>query len=166
MKTFRLIGMAFIAILMCVNFASCSSDDDETKVNEAAFEGTWYLYSERWCGYNSDGTPTMDFSPTKNYPYHSDVRVWTITKNSNGNYTLRESENNGWPDIDELELIKKNTYKLGIDLFTIKKLTGKEMVLEYIDNYFDFFDKDGNLVKIDPYGMVEELEFGYYSFTR
>jgi len=27
MKTFRMIGMALIAILMCVNFASCSSDD-------------------------------------------------------------------------------------------------------------------------------------------
>ncbi len=29
MKTFRLIGMALIAIVMSVNFTSCSSDDDE-----------------------------------------------------------------------------------------------------------------------------------------
>lgn len=29
MRTFRLIGMAVIAIMMCVNFAACSSDDDE-----------------------------------------------------------------------------------------------------------------------------------------
>lgn len=29
MKTFRLIGMALLAVVMCVNFASCSSDDDE-----------------------------------------------------------------------------------------------------------------------------------------
>ena len=29
MKTFRFIGMALLAIVMCVNFASCSSDNDE-----------------------------------------------------------------------------------------------------------------------------------------
>ena len=28
MKTFRMIGMALFAVLMCVNFASCSSDDN------------------------------------------------------------------------------------------------------------------------------------------
>ena len=31
MKTFRLIGMALFAVLMCVNYASCSSDDDPTE---------------------------------------------------------------------------------------------------------------------------------------
>ena len=31
MKTFRLIGMAVMAVLMCVNFASCSNDDEEDK---------------------------------------------------------------------------------------------------------------------------------------
>lgn len=33
MKTFRLIGMALIAILVSVNFASCSSDDEEEDPN-------------------------------------------------------------------------------------------------------------------------------------
>ena len=28
MKTFRFIGMALLAIVMCVNFASCSDDDE------------------------------------------------------------------------------------------------------------------------------------------
>jgi len=31
MKTFRLIGIAIMAILISVNFASCSSDDDKKK---------------------------------------------------------------------------------------------------------------------------------------
>ena len=31
MKTFRLIGMALLAIVMCVNFASCSDDDEPSK---------------------------------------------------------------------------------------------------------------------------------------
>ena len=29
MKTFRFIGMALFAVLMCVNFASCSSSEDD-----------------------------------------------------------------------------------------------------------------------------------------
>lgn len=29
MKTFRLIGMTFMAIMLCVNFAACSDDDEE-----------------------------------------------------------------------------------------------------------------------------------------
>lgn len=29
MKTFRLIGMALLAIVMCVNFTSCSDDEEE-----------------------------------------------------------------------------------------------------------------------------------------
>ena len=32
MKTFRLIGIAIMAILISVNFASCSSDDDEEPI--------------------------------------------------------------------------------------------------------------------------------------
>ena len=35
MKTFRMIGMALFAILMCVNLSSCSSsDDDQTEEPE------------------------------------------------------------------------------------------------------------------------------------
>ena len=29
MKTFRLIGMALLAVMMCVNFVSCGDDDEE-----------------------------------------------------------------------------------------------------------------------------------------
>ena len=41
MKTFRLIGMALFAIMMCVNFTACSSDDDE-KNFESSLIGTWF----------------------------------------------------------------------------------------------------------------------------
>ncbi len=34
MKTFRLVGAALLAVLMCVSFTSCSSDDDNTITNE------------------------------------------------------------------------------------------------------------------------------------
>ena len=41
MKTLRLIGMAIVAVIMCVNFVACS-DDDEEETN-ATIEGTWKL---------------------------------------------------------------------------------------------------------------------------
>lgn len=46
MKTFRMIGMAIIAVLMCANFTACSSDDDDpaeeptTNLSKAII-GTW-----------------------------------------------------------------------------------------------------------------------------
>ncbi|TGX98520.1 hypothetical protein [Bacteroides muris (ex Afrizal et al. 2022)] len=39
MKTLRFIGMALIAVIMCVNFVACSDDDDEE--TNATIEGTW-----------------------------------------------------------------------------------------------------------------------------
>ena len=30
MKTLRFIGMALIAVIMCVNFVACSDDDEES----------------------------------------------------------------------------------------------------------------------------------------
>lgn len=44
MKTFRFLRMAIIAILMSVNFTSCSSDDDE-KDNSSLLIGRWQLVS-------------------------------------------------------------------------------------------------------------------------
>jgi len=167
MKTFRLIGMALLAVVMCANFTSCSSDDDPD-FNYAEIVGTWYLASEKWYSYNADGTPNMkDVTHIKEYPYHSDERIWTITKKGDGVYKLEDYEaSNGYSDVEEFQLIKKNTFKIYNDLFTIKSLTDKEMVLEYIDHYFDFFDEKGNLINNDPNKIVDELEFGYYSFTR
>ena len=41
MKTLRLIGMAIVAIIMSVNFAACSDDDEDIDVNQ--LEGNWGL---------------------------------------------------------------------------------------------------------------------------
>ena len=38
MKTLRFIGMAVVAIIMSLNFAACSDDDEEIDVNQ--LEGT------------------------------------------------------------------------------------------------------------------------------
>ena len=56
MRTFRLIGMALLAVVMCVNFTSCS-DDDEEEIS-ASLEGTWYYdYGEGWELYNGNKEP-------------------------------------------------------------------------------------------------------------
>lgn len=37
MKTFRLIGMALLAVVMCVNFTSCSDDDEHSKNDDCGY---------------------------------------------------------------------------------------------------------------------------------
>ena len=53
MKTFRLIGMALLAVVMCVNFTSCSDDDEEEQGETFSIEGTWLLQSSK--GYIESG---------------------------------------------------------------------------------------------------------------
>ena len=53
MKTFRLIGMALLAVVMCVNFTSCS-DDEEEQGETYSIEGTWLLQSSK--GYIENST--------------------------------------------------------------------------------------------------------------
>ena len=60
MKTFRMIGMALVAILMCVNVASCSSDDDEKEPDAFSLVGTWVMEEGDMDGwtvvFRADGT--------------------------------------------------------------------------------------------------------------
>ena len=45
MRTFKLIGMAIIAILISVNFTACSSDDDENGDDSNSIVGFWKITS-------------------------------------------------------------------------------------------------------------------------
>lgn len=45
MKTIRFIGMALIAMLMCMNFTACSSDDDENGGDNNSIVGFWKITS-------------------------------------------------------------------------------------------------------------------------
>ncbi|WP_044266488.1 hypothetical protein [Bacteroides timonensis] len=60
MKTLRLIGMAIVAVIMSVNFAACS-DDDEEETPTNPLIGTWYEEPDTngnymVSTYNADGT--------------------------------------------------------------------------------------------------------------
>lgn len=85
MKTFRFIGMALLAIVMCVNFASCSDDDEEEQGETYSIEGTWLLQSSKGYIENSNDKNTWDES----YPDLQETKL-EITKNSNGKYTFKE----------------------------------------------------------------------------
>lgn len=84
MKTFRLIGMALLAVVMCVNFTSCS-DDEEEQGETYSIEGTWLLQSSKGYIENSNDKNTWDES----YPDLQETKL-EITKNSNGKYTFKE----------------------------------------------------------------------------
>lgn len=60
MRTFRLIGMALIAVLISVNFAACSSDDDEIKDDDGVITNQKKLVEMKEA--YKDGTNTMTFS--------------------------------------------------------------------------------------------------------
>ena len=85
MRTFRLIGMALLAVVMCVNFTSCSDDDEEEQGETFNIEGTWLLQSSKGYIENGNDKNTWDES----YPDLQETKL-EVTKNSNGKYTFKE----------------------------------------------------------------------------
>ena len=84
MKTFRFIGMAIIAVLLCVNFTACSNDDgDEPK--SSSIVGVWEYTS------NNDGNGTMTFKNDGGLIWISDNDN-EIISGSNYTYTLKGNE--------------------------------------------------------------------------
>ncbi len=95
MKTFRLIGMVALAILVSMNFIACSSDDDEEliKNEDGVIINQKRLVQTKIVGdgesvideytYNNNG---MLLSATETYLYSSgrkDIRTYTITWGAN-----------------------------------------------------------------------------------
>ena len=69
MKTLRMIGMALVAVLMCVNFASCSSSDDEDGdyvQTELIVNGMPFM-ANAFCGYDAESGDRIDACSTYEY---------------------------------------------------------------------------------------------------
>ena len=104
--------MALFAVLMCVNLASCSSDDDEVEIPEDfSIIGTWEMIEgdmeswiitfredgtgyETWVDYGYTGDSTFDYRLDlenrklyTQYPYE-DPRVWDLVKISTKEVTM------------------------------------------------------------------------------
>lgn len=77
MKALKWMGMALLAIVLCVGFAACSSDDDDNNGNGSGLAGT------AWKVVNVSGND--DFNDWKGF---------TATLNANGSITF--APNAGW----------------------------------------------------------------------
>lgn len=97
MKTFRLIGMALLAVVMCLNFTSCSDDDnEEPERNDDGIVTNQKRLVRIYC--NSGGEYIHDFI------YDSEGRVSTLFYDNNTyNYT--------WGDGTIIETPKKEQDK-------------------------------------------------------
>ena len=95
MKTLRFIGMAIVAVIMSVNFAACSDDDDEGTNGSNPLVGTWICdYGTEVVAwkFNTDGTGVEQFSeggqPDDIYPfiytYDAKTTILTITYKEDG----------------------------------------------------------------------------------
>ena len=92
MRTFRMIGMVLVAVLMCVNFTACSDDDDEPEGDSIV--GTWEYTSS----YQGNGTFTFKSNgglvwndgeeTTSNHTYTLNGSELKIIFNDNDDYTL------------------------------------------------------------------------------
>ena len=114
MKTFKMIGMALVAVLMCVNFAACGGDDeDEPEVSSIV--GIWKFTS------NNDGAGTLTFKD-------NGTLIWDGGEESGSNYTYTLKGN-------ELKIVwDGDDYTLGT--FTIY---GNNATYEY-----RWYDGNGN----------------------
>lgn len=115
MKTLRFIGMAIIAVIMSVNFAACSDDDEEdNKPNSEKIVGQWILTYEE--GYITDPTYPEDNQEWSHAPKDEIEYLGNLTFRADG--TFVES------DLDNSELWS-GKWKLSNNLLT---LTGGDEV--------------------------------------
>lgn len=138
MKTFRLIGMALLAVVMCVNFTSCSDDEEEQGFS---VEGTWLMQSMKGYIETSIHKEILDES----YPDLQESKL-VITKVSNNKYRFEEHiYNNGTWEEDGICLpeLSGNMFTITphqLDIFDtaeIKYLDETKLVLEFIGNDYD-----------------------------
>ena len=140
MKTFRFIGMALLAVVMCVNFTSCSNDDEE-QGETYSVEGTWLMQSLKGYIETADNKEILDES----YPDLQESKL-IITKVSNNKYRFEEhTYNNGtWEEEDDIypelsgNMFTITPHQLDIfDTAEIKYLDETKLVLEFIGNDYD-----------------------------
>ena len=146
MKTFKLIGVALLTVLMCVGFSSCSKSDDDNGGggSSASIEGTWFLKSEIWYDWNETANQPVSTpsEPLQEYGDYAKKMTWVITKQgndlickkiySNGisyTYTYRHASGNEYYQWDEESGIKS-------DKIVFKSVSDKQMVVEIYDGFY------------------------------
>lgn len=154
MKTLRLLGMAFIAVLVSVSFSACggSDDDDNGGSNvSASFEGEWHVTTlKRYEWDSSKNAPNLsNVTKEKTFGTTSDFETWVITKKDNGNILVKlmtdndaKYHYNGTVIVQETEYkhLSGNEYykeKKGTvtDRLIFKTISSNQLTVEYIEYY-------------------------------
>ena len=137
MKTFRFIGMAIIAILIGVNFASCSSDDEEETTNSEykTLLGSWQMSEQ-------DGDILITSS---------------FTFNSNGTYSFTYAENG---DDDEV-YTGKFTYDANLH-----KIICYEGNSNVIDEEYFIAEVNSTTLKLQKWSWHEDNRNIYWTYTK
>ena len=99
MKTLRLFGLTLMAILLSVNFTSCSKDDDPTK-NPEKLVGEWFLVHEKYWGEYDGEQYNEEASYEFNKPKEDSMK-WKIKVGNGENEFIIEEyfyDGNKWRD--------------------------------------------------------------------
>ena len=123
----------------------------------ASVEGVWYMKSEEWYDCNN-GMPDLTQSPSKEiYEDYSTKYVWEFIK-SGSDYTIQESRNGTVRDT--WMLVGTNEYRnhegTGKDLFKVKSVGEKTLVVELFDGYYGGEGNETN----------KTVEYGILTFMR
>lgn len=155
MKTFRLIGLALLAIMLCVNFASCSNDDKVGDI-DSGIEGTWYLLASQGYGiYDNGRKDEWD----EKYPDLKENKM-VVVKLSEDNYLIKiyidyDSDIHSWED-DPISFIAKRDgnnitpieplYDYW-DSFRIVSINQDSLVLEWFEEADPYMGKEDSYSK-------------------
>lgn len=99
MKTLRLIGTTFLMVVLCLNFAACSDDDDDIDVSQ--LEGTWGLVLDEGYEYYEGEKDSWSDSYDPANPTEDCEKI-TISKVSDNIYSVIHYYyyNNQWNQSD------------------------------------------------------------------
>lgn len=141
--------MAIVAVIMSVNFAACSDDDEDIDTNQ--LEGTWgMVHAEGYFHNEGENFPFNEtFDPTNPI---EDYEKMVISKESDNIYSVVNYvyHNNQWvmEDTDRFTLDGTTIFPVdsendGPSSMKIVKVNSQELVIESkgTDEYGEYYDK-------------------------
>ncbi len=114
MRNFKLIGMALLAIMLCMNFVSCSDDDKDIDV--ISLEGTWGMTYCKYFDYRDNSLSEEEYNP---YAPSENNEKWVIKKLGDNKYScvvyVSDDKGNWEADGDWTGILNDNKIILSID---------------------------------------------------
>ena len=169
MKTFRMIGIALFAVLMCVNFASCGNDDGEIPSDPTGDSPTNQPTNEKKLVQVMIYDDEEALEEIIEFKYDENGNL--IKADESGGETLNyiwESNNSvtcKW-DMEDEDFVKYSLTNGKVTRIQTHELSYNPIIGEY-DGYYDYYgyfdyDKDGHLKEIGgEYDGEKEPSYSY-----